>query len=108
MPLRFPITKWGGVNYHDQPDALVERSHVLSQGGFTQIPGLGTELAEGENLDYNSRGIGQRKGSELDQSISLADTWAKVGNAYDIGGAPVPVEITKSLPTCAQSLPSKS
>jgi len=80
MPLKFPITKWGGVNYHDQPDALVERSHVLSQGGFTQIPGLGTELAEGENLDYNSRGIGQRKGSTLDVEITLAGGWAQVGN----------------------------
>ena len=74
------MRKWAGVNHHDQPDALLERSHTPTQGGFTQIPGLGTELAEAENLDYNSRGIGQRKGSEIDVSITLAGGWTQVGN----------------------------
>jgi len=65
MANRFPIFAFGGANYWDQRDALVGRSHVPTQDGFQQQPGVYAESPKTLNMDFDEFGMRKRKGSAV-------------------------------------------
>ena len=64
----FSIGSWGGSNHRDQPEELIERSHVLVQGGWSsRVLGngkpVGTESPDQFNTDFHEKGLQKRLGS---------------------------------------------
>lgn len=84
-----PITKWNGLNVREQADEVWERSHLRVQGGYQQLPKVGVELVDLNNVNVTNLGIGKRKGSVFNQKAELADTWAQVGNDAVIAAAEI-------------------
>jgi hypothetical protein len=89
LGLTYSITKWGGVNFADQADSLIPRSHIPTPSGWQQgnIP---AELADMRNLDFHKRGIGKRSGSSFFSSMDDVATWQQVGNDLNISGVTFP------------------
>lgn len=62
------VTVWGSLNVRDQADELVRRSHAGSTGGYVQQAPM--ETPDAENMEYGTKGIRKRRGSELDASLT--------------------------------------
>lgn len=84
------INNFNGLNVNDQEDELLQRSHTPTENGWFPIPGVGVESPDIRNVDFNRRGIGQRKGSTARASSPTlsgetvlpggAHTWTSVTN----------------------------
>jgi hypothetical protein len=83
MPQVFSIGSWGGSNHRDQPEELIERSHVLGQGGWSPRvlasgKPVGTESPDQFNTDFHEKGLQKRLGSasyvDLSASIPAGDS----------------------------------
>lgn len=64
------IASIGGLNVNDQPDQLIQRSHVVNdEGAFIQRNP--TESPDLRNIDFSAKGWGQRSGStEVESFVS--------------------------------------
>jgi len=83
MPQVFSIGSWGSSNHRDQPEELIERSHVLGQGGWSPRvlasgKPVGTESPDQLNTDFHEKGLQKRLGSasyvDLSASIPAGDS----------------------------------
>ena len=70
MPDMFSIEFFGSMNQRDQSDALISKSHVSTQGGFRQNPGIPAESPYMLNVDYDPAGLRKRLGSALYKSLT--------------------------------------
>ena len=62
-PFRLECHSFGGENYADEPTALIQRSHVLTQTGFVQQAPM--ECKSARNMDFRPSAIIKRLGSTL-------------------------------------------
>jgi hypothetical protein len=67
--LEFNIKVFGGLNVSDQEDALVLRSHQLTQGGFSQV--APAESPSLKNIDFTRVGFQKRFGSTVDRDLTV-------------------------------------
>lgn len=71
MPLVFASTFWGGVNYREQAEDLLGRTHTfVENAGWVQRPGVGTESPDAQNSDFDPQGLRKRLGSTEWQDLT--------------------------------------
>lgn len=83
------INAFNGLNANDQQDELIRRSHSLSEGGWSPLPGVGVESPSMDNVDFRRQGIAQRNGS-----VARASSPTLAGETVLPGGAHTWIDVT--------------